>query len=403
MWGLLWVDISPALRPILFHPAISFVFLIGCSLICPLTWAAALYCASPIFEVRPCLDRALPEVSSVQRAISAGERALSACEQRLFISGRKWCLGRSQLVWPGILTPRSFEKWVDPMEQQGANGPQGSAARASRGGYEALRILKQEMEPKEKARSLALMRQLASWQFSASGGLHEQLVKYEEALRTYESSSGKAFPEDLVMTTDVTGLKEPLRSQIQLRTGRTTTYADVREWILQYESLNAPWSSSLSGKGTGLGSQSDMPRPMEVDQVKGGRPWKGDRKGKGKDKSKGKVKGKMKDKGKYTKGKSKDSQCLARPWSGNGKGWSTSWTTRSWKGLSDKGKGGNQGNGDVCHLCGQPGHWKNECPKGKGKNVNQVESPQGPHQQQQQATPPPSSSGSTSYTSSYLT
>ena len=41
---------------------------------------------------------------------------------------------------------------------------------ASRGGYEALRILKQEMEPKEKARSLALMRQLASWQFSASGG-----------------------------------------------------------------------------------------------------------------------------------------------------------------------------------------------------------------------------------------
>ena len=224
-------------------------------------------------------------------------------------------------------------------------------------------------------------------------------MKYEEALRTYESSSGKAFPEDLVMATVVTGLKEPLRSQIQLRMGRTTTYADVREWILQYESLNAPWSSSLSGKGTGLSSQSDMPQPMEVDQVKGGRFWKGDHKGKGKEKSKGKVKNKMKDKGKYTKGKSKDSQYLARPWSGNGKGWSTSWTTRSWKGLGEKGKGGNQDNGGVCHLCGQSGHWKNECPKGKGKNVNQVESSQGPHQQQQQATPPPSSSGSTSYTS----
>ena len=164
--GLLWVDISPALRPILFHPAISFVFLIGCSLICPLTWAAALHCASPIFEVRPCLDRALPEVFSVQRAISAGERALSACEQRLFISGRKWCLGRSQLVWPGSLTPRSFEKWVDSMEQQGANGPQGSPASGVELGPQVQeqidRVVRSRLEQAFNGPPLALNCQLAN-------------------------------------------------------------------------------------------------------------------------------------------------------------------------------------------------------------------------------------------------
>ena len=44
-------------------------------------------------------------------------------------------------------------------------------------GYEALRILKNEMEPREKARSLALMRQLAAWKFEEKGTMHEQLVR----------------------------------------------------------------------------------------------------------------------------------------------------------------------------------------------------------------------------------
>ena len=160
-------------------------------------------------------------------------------------------------------------------------------------GFEAFRILKREMEPKEKARSLALMRQLAAWQFSGSGGLREQLVKYEEALKTYESSAGKPFLEELVLATVVTGLKEPLKSQVQLRMTSGTKYSEVREWILQYESLNAPWSTSLVRKGNGGGG--DGPQPMEVDLVKG-KSW-----GKG-------VKGKYKDgKGKqFDKGKGKD-------------------------------------------------------------------------------------------------
>ena len=87
---------------------------------------------------------------------------------------------------------------------------------------EAWRLLRREMEPREKARSLALVRQLAGWRFDPQVGLHEQLIKYEEALRLYEASSGKSFPEDLVLATVLTGLKEPLRSNFGWAPGPAT-------------------------------------------------------------------------------------------------------------------------------------------------------------------------------------
>ena len=89
------------------------------------------------------------------------------------------------------------------------------------------------MEPKEKTRTLALMRRLAAWEFNAGQGLYEQLIKYEEALKQYETASGTNFPEELSLATIVTGLQEPLRSQVQLRLTPKTTYQDIRQWILQ--------------------------------------------------------------------------------------------------------------------------------------------------------------------------
>ena len=76
-----------------------------------------------------------------------------------------------------------------------------------RNGLEAWRLLRREMEPKEKARALAMVRQLASWRFDEKTDLHSQLIRYEEALRTYAVSSGKEFPEELVLATVVTGLR----------------------------------------------------------------------------------------------------------------------------------------------------------------------------------------------------
>ena len=175
----------------------------------------------------------------------------------------------------------------------------------------------------------------------------------------------------------MTGLKEPLRSQVQLK---MVSFADVREWILQYESLTTPWGFVVPSKGSS--SNQDVPQPMDVDVIKG----KGKDKGKkGKDKGK---KGKGKDaKGRPGDGKGGWNNVGAKPWSGGGwasNGWSSAggwqqgggWSSGKgpWKGQA-KGKGGAGKDTDVCNLCGQRGHWKWECPtKGKSKaKINQVE------------------------------
>ena len=238
-----------------------------------------------------------------------------------------------------------------------------------RAGLEAMRVLRKEMEPKERARSLALMRQLASWSFK-EGGLHEQLVQFEEAVASYETASSKVYPEDLVIASVVGGLKEPLRSQVQLRMTSTTTYPEIRSWILQYEAVNMPWSTTLSSRGGG-GSSHGGPQPMEVDQIwakgKDGQGKKGDPKGKGKD---GKGKKGDKGNGKYSQAggwKRQPGQWSQQgQWGAKGGGYKQQQGGQS-KGGKGKGKG-------QCHVCGQTGHWKWECPfKGKGKGVYQVD------------------------------
>ncbi|CAE7838927.1 GIP [Symbiodinium sp. CCMP2592] len=199
----------------------------------------------------------------------------------------------------------------------------------AKNGLEAWRLLKKEMESKEKARSLALVRQLAAWRFDEHQDLHSQLVRYEEALRTYESSSGKAFPEELVLATVVTGLREPLKSQVQLQMQTTTKYADVREWILRAMTTastgHSPWR--IKGKSGKYGSK--------------GKDGKG-KNGKGKD-SKGKD-------GKGKKGKPGD----GKGWQQGGKQWS------GWQSAQD-GAGGWNSQG-WSNQGSQPGG-------GKGKSV----------------------------------
>eukprot|EP00439_Symbiodinium_sp_Y106_P058645 s3472_g8.t1 len=254
-------------------------------------------------------------------------------------------------------------------------------------GYEALRILKNEMEPREKARSLALMRQLAAWNFEEKGTMHEQLVRYEEALRAYEVSAGKPFPEDLVLATLVTGLREPLRSQVQLKMKADTKYSD--EWVLQYESLTTPWGFTATGRPS---TSQDAPQPMEIDMVKGkDKGWKGKKgkDGKGKKGKDGKTKGKdakgrpgdgrgswiQPGKGGWNNNAWSSAGWNAGGWSGKGNGCGYTGYGKGWRqpGTSQDKSGKGKGGADVCNLCGQRGHWKWECPtKGKGK-VNQVQ------------------------------
>ncbi|CAE7236430.1 dcl1, partial [Symbiodinium sp. CCMP2456] len=178
-----------------------------------------------------------------------------------------------------------------------------------RAGFEAMRLLRREMEPKERPRALAIMRQLAGWTFY--GNLHEQLMQFEEAVSSYEA-------------------------------------------------VNTPWSTSLSVRGTPKEHASGGPQPMDVDQV-----WtKGKGKdGKGEKGDKGKGKGGT---GKDGKGKKRDKRQSQRkePWldqwnqqGGRGQ-WKqqgqNQWNQQGRQGQWKQQRGAGKGKGK-CHTCGQSG------------------------------------------------
>ena len=187
-------------------------------------------------------------------------------------------------------------------------------AEASKNGLEAIRILRGAMEPREKARSLAMMLHLAGWTFhGGKGTMYEQLVRYEDALKAYELAAGRPFPEQLGVATVVTGLKEPLRSQIQMRVGPSTKYSEIRDWVVQFQNINTPWASSLTYAGGREGADQGGVQPMDVDIVKGkNNKGKDGKNNKGKDGKNNKGKDGKNSKGKDTKGKNNK---------GHGKGW----------------------------------------------------------------------------------
>ena len=253
---------------------------------------------------------------------------------------------------------------------------------STKNGLEAIRLLKREMEPRERARALAIVRNLASWTFR-EGNLHEQLVAFEEAVTSYERASGKQYSQDLMIATVVTGLREPLKSQVQLRMNDRTEYRDLREWVLSYESVNAPWAVSVpTSAGKGAAGGGHEPTPMEVDQIKG-KGWDSrDGKNKGKNGKGGKNKGKDIKGAKGNKGKDKWSSSPSSSWQpGKGKGYAQSgWDQGGgWQQRGGGQPGQPKGKGQMpgyCHNCGGKGHWKKECPhprKGGGKSVKQVE------------------------------
>ena len=221
------------------------------------------------------------------------------------------------------------------------------AQEKEKNGFECIRLLCREMEPKERSRSLAIVRQLAAWTFK-EGNLHEQIIAYEDAVKGYESSAGKSYPEDLQIATITSGLKEPLRSQVQLRMTSSTRYSDLREWVLHYEAINTPWSSSLPTRPGGGRAQDHGPAPMDIDRIKGNKGK--DPKGKGKG-DKGK-KGKGKD-GKHDSGKGKwSSQTDQWKWNSQSDQWKWNsqgdqWKWNSWKQKdpSSQAKGGKGGKG----------------------------------------------------------
>ncbi|CAE7625122.1 unnamed protein product [Symbiodinium necroappetens] len=225
-------------------------------------------------------------------------------------------------------------------------------------GFRVWRQLTEELQPTTRPRTLALAQALTKFPPLRDGGsVLEYTLTFEKLISEYERASSQVYPDDLKISTLLSGLPQDVKRFLQLQIDDTTTYQKLRGILLQFERTSATWSNEYIMKAIGLEKNSypgdgNNPVPMDVDRVEG--------KGKGKE-FKGKGKGQQ-DKG---KGKGKWFQDGGKKGK-NGKGYSFGGFGGFGKGQQDKGKG----KGKWFQDGGKKGK------KGgfvKGQRVNQVE------------------------------
>ena len=227
-------------------------------------------------------------------------------------------------------------------------------------GFEAYRVLMKTLAPTSKSRAQAIVGAIANYPSFSEGQLLEQILKFEQLHMKYHQASGKEVSDELISAVLLRSLPNDLRAHVTVNLPESCSYRDLRELLLRWDRSNQRWSSQTINAPS---ASSNDPVPMDIDQVRASGKW-------GKGKSKGK--------GKYDSGKGKHSQHSSPGWQGGG------WP-KDFKGGKDKGKGKGKndkggkawgkdgkakGKGN-CRLCGQPGHWKNEC--WMNKQVSQVQ------------------------------
>ena len=233
-------------------------------------------------------------------------------------------------------------------------------------GFRVWRQLSDELQPKSRPRSLALAQALTRFPPLREGGsVLEYTLMFERLVGQYEQVSKGPYPDDLKISTLLSGLPQDIKRYLQLQIDEHTTYEILRTRLLQFERTSATWSTEHVLKAIGVDKNSssflalpDGVVPMDVDRAEA----KGKKGDKGKKGAKGKSKG---DKGKKgAKGKSKGDKGKKGDKGQN-------------KGKEGKGKASsnntwsiNQSKVGPCWTCGRMGHVSANCYA--NTKVNQV-------------------------------
>ena len=230
------------------------------------------------------------------------------------------------------------------------------AEATEKNGFLVWQQLKNLYMPKARPRTMAIGQAIMGLpSFPKDKSMMENLLQLDLLLDQYRLASGHPMPDDLVVSTVLRCVDINVRKHLELTMDDSLDYQQLKERLIVMDKNSRAWSGDTYLKmvqNSMTSSSSTGPAPMEVDQI-------GQVKGKYKGKQKGKDKkgggwfpygfGGGKYGGKNSKGKSKK---------GKGK------KGKKGKGKSQfngKGKGGGQDR-NTCRLCGQQGHWGNECP-----------------------------------------
>ena len=161
-----------------------------------------------------------------------------------------------------------------------------------RNGYEVWRQLVVQYSPKTKGRAISVLSAYMNFPaFDKSKTFLEHIQSLERVRTEYRKVAGVDIGDDLQLSVLIRCLPKYLQQHIQLQLTESSSYQNVRDAVLSYETVTQSWSEKkvLTELGVvGSTPSASGPAPMEIDAVQQFGGYGKGKKGKGKGKSDGK-------------------------------------------------------------------------------------------------------------------